>query len=209
MKNIKNIVIDLGVVLINLNRPECMRAFKELGLYNIEEMTSLAIHKGIFADFELGNTNKEGFFNSVRQLTDKNISNEDINRAWLMMIEDIPQYKLDLIISLKKNYNVFLLSNTNEIHWEYCRDNIFCTKGRKLSDYFDKVFLSYEMHKLKPEEDIFYQLIKECDINPSESILIDDAEQNCLSAKKLGFKTYAPAANEDWSYVVNFENKLD
>lgn len=202
MKNIKNIVLDLGVVLINLNRDACIQAFRELGIDNIAEMTSLAVHKGIFAEFELGNITREQFFDAVKKLTGKEISDRQINDAWLRMLDDIPQYKLDLVLQLKKNYNVFLLSNTNEIHWEHCKENYFCKGGMNLNDYFNKVCLSYEMHKLKPEADIFHELIEICGIDPNESMLIDDAIPNCDTAIKFGFKTYAPVANEDWSCIV-------
>ncbi|MDO5571713.1 MAG: HAD family phosphatase [Bacteroidales bacterium] len=203
MNNIKNIVFDLGVVIINLNRERCIEAFKALGLDEMTFNSIQEVEQNIFNRYELGEISSEEFCNQVRSILNKNIENEEIEKAWLKMLCDIPQYKLEAIRGLNKKYRVFLLSNTNEIHWQWCKDIFFENDGFELSDYFEDVFLSYEMHLMKPDKKIFERLTAKTGIACNETIFIDDSDINCLSAMNLGFKTYTAKKEENWTYLFN------
>lgn len=104
---------------------------------------------------EVGSITIPEFHDSLRQLSGHPLTDEEIDAAWIAMLGDIPAYKLELILALCKQYNVLLLSNTNAIHWEWSVKNCFSYKGHTVSDFFNKIYLSYELHMLKPNDDIY------------------------------------------------------
>jgi hypothetical protein len=102
MKDIKNIIFDLGVVILNLDRERCANAFKSMGT----DVTYLncpdIVQREIFDKFELGEISASVFYERIRSLIKKETEDEIIKQAWLKMLCDIPQYKLDFIRELKK-----------------------------------------------------------------------------------------------------------
>ncbi len=204
MNQIRNVIFDLGVVLINLDPAECIRRFRHLGIEDIEQRFVDAQHSGIFHAFEKGEISVPEFFESIRTLADRPLTDDQIRNAWLGMLKEIPSYKLDLLLNLRNHYNVFLLSNTNELHWDFCSQNVFNYKGYQADDFFRKIWLSNEIHLLKPSEEIFRFILKDANLNPDETLFLDDLQANCQTARKLGIRTYTPVAEEDWSFI--FEN---
>ncbi len=203
MKEIKNIIFDFGVVLVDLNRFRFIENFKKIGVTTIESLTGTALHKGIFADFELGNVTPEIFCKEVCKLSQKEIEPLDVEKAWLSMLDTIPQYKLDKIIELRKHYRVYLLSNTNVLHWNLSLKTMFNYKGLTINDFFEKVWLSNELGMMKPDKSIFDFILNDGSIDPNETLFIDDAQPNCMTAQLLGIRTYQPAQNEDWRMAVD------
>lgn len=189
----------MGVVLVNLDRERCIRSFKELGLSDIDKMTGTAMHNGIFRDFEKGVLTVSDFYDSVRSLAAQPIANELIYQAWTSMLKDIPSNKLERILQLRSSYRVFLLSNTNELHWNYCAENMFKYKNYEWSDFFEKRWLSYELHMLKPDPEIFKFVLQDANLLPEQTLFVDDAQANCDAAQSLGIQTYQPQCYEDWT----------
>lgn len=198
-KGIKNLLIDLGGVLINLDRQRCMDSFKKLGFADVEERLDIQQLHGIFLQQEKGLITSAEFRDEMRKMIGKEISDQQIDEAWNSFLIDIPDYKLDLLLKLRTKYVVYLLSNTNEIHWQWACKNAFPYRTFKVEDYFEKTYLSFEMHMIKPEPEIFKAVIEDAGIEPQETLFIDDSEINCKAAQKLGISTYTPKAGEDWS----------
>ncbi len=97
---------------------------------------------------------------------------------------------------------VYLLSNTNALPWEWGCQHAIAYKGFSAEDYFEQVFLSYEMQLAKPNPAIYRQLLDETGIRPEETLFIDDSPENCSVAQTLfGISTYCPKAHEDWSHL--------
>ena len=117
------------------------------------------------------------------------------------MLDDVPAYKLDLLMELRSKYNTMLLSNTNEIHWLWAEKNSFAHNGHQAGDFFNKIYLSYELNMVKPNADIFEYVLQDAAIDPAETLFIDDAIPNCRTAEALGIRTYAPQPREDWSHL--------
>ena len=124
-----------------------------------------------------------------------------IDAAWNSFLGSIPTYKLDLLLKLREKYVVYLLSNTNEIHWKWSCKHAFHYKAFRVEDYFERIFLSYEMKMVKPDVAIFEKLLEESGIDPKETFFIDDSTENCRVAETLGISTYTPKACEDWSHL--------
>ena len=204
-KGIKNLLIDLGGVLINLDRQRCIENFQKLGLRNVEELLDISNQDGILMQQEKGLITPAEFRNGVREMIGKVVSDKQIDAAWNSFLVDIPTHKLDLLLKLREKYVVYLLSNTNEIHWKWTCKNLFPYRTFKVEDYFEKTYLSFEMKMAKPEPEIFKAIIEDAGIEPKETLFIDDSEMNCKTAQNLGISTYTAKAGEDWSHLFNLK----
>lgn len=102
------------------------------------------------------------------------------------MLDGIPQVKLQLLDKLRYKYNLYLLSNTNSIHWETFSEKVFCYNGLNVKDIFKNVYLSYRLHIAKPDSFIFEEAIKDSGIDVNETLFVDDSMINCQTAQRLG-----------------------
>ena len=155
----------------------------------------------MFERLELGTISVEQFRDDIRALSGKPLTDEQIDTAWIAMLGDVPENKLRLLLELRERYNTMLLSNTNELHWKWSEDTYFSYQGLCAQDFFHKIYLSYELHMLKPNADIFEYVLKDSNLLAEETMLIDDASVNCRAAKLLGMKSYTPQPREDWSHL--------
>lgn len=202
-QGIKNLIIDFGGVLIDLDRERCIEKFRSLGLPNVEEMLDLYHQQDFFHNYEKGMIGSAEFRNVLRDKIGKPVSDAQIDEAWNSFLVGIPAYKLDLLLRLRKDYVVYLLSNTNAIHWEWSCRNVFPYKAFRVEDYFEHIYLSYEMKMSKPDNDIFQAVLEDTGILPEETLFIDDSDANCRTAEKLGISTYTPKAHEDWRHLFH------
>ena len=202
MENIKNLVIDFGGVLINLARNRCIEAFEAIGVADIRNLiVNNYLHKDLFKSFETGTITTRQFREAVRRLSSQILTDKQIDDAWISMLDDVPAYKLDLLLELRQKYNTMLLSNTNELHWHWAEQHIFTYKNHQASDFFHHTYLSYQLHLVEPDPEIFNYVIRDAGILPEETLFMDDAAPNCKTAGLLGFHTYMPKAHEDWSHL--------
>lgn len=202
MEDIKNLIIDLGGVLVNLTRNCCIEAFEALGVENIrDQIVNGFQQKDLFESFEEGIISVKEFHNGIRAWSGKYLSDEQIDEAWVAMLGDLPEYKLRLLLSLQERYRIVLLSNTNEIHWKWIEANDFAYQGLCAQDFFQRIYLSYELHMSKPSLDIFRYVLNDAGFEARETMLIDDSIVNCRAAEQLGMLSYAPRPDEDWSHL--------
>ncbi len=192
---VKNIIFDMGGVLINLNQQRCMDNFKKLGFKDIETYIDPYTQEGFFSDFETGNMSNEEFFARAKANCRPGVTDEEITSAWNSFLLDIPKKKLDQISELRKNFKTFLLSNTNALHFPW-----ICEKYH-FEEYFDKCYTSYRVHYVKPDPRIFSHLLKDAGIKASESLFIDDSPANIAAASNLGFNTHLAKEKEDFTQL--------
>ena len=205
---IKNIFFDLGGVLINLDPKRCVNEFQKLGIQAIEEQIGRSFKSGLFLQLEEGTITSAGFRNEIRKMTDKHLTDNEIDAAWNSFLRDIPHSKLALLLELRKHYRVFMLSNTNEIHFDYMKSHDFSAKaGFSIDDYFEKCYLSYELHLSKPGKAIFEAAINDSGVLAGESLFLDDNRQNIECARELGFRTCFVAENEDFTGKLSVSDK--
>lgn len=196
--SIKNLVFDLGGVLVGLDIKRCIEAFTKLGFTQAEALVQTYRQRGIFSDLETGQISTEVFCQSLRHDTRLNVSDDDLIEAWRQMLTTIPAARLEKLLSLREHYRLYLLSNTNVIHWQQCRD-MFCYNGHQANDFFNDIFLSFEMHQSKPDAGIFCSVMNRTGIFPHETLLIDDSEANCNAARALGWQAHWVQPDEDWT----------
>jgi putative hydrolase of the HAD superfamily len=183
MKKIKAVILDLGVVIINIDQEKTLRAFERLGI-DLEDINESL---PIFKQYEKGEISNEDFILSLKNALKGNATNEQIITAWNAMILDIPTHRFRLIEELRKQYDIHLLSNTNSIHINEIRGYI--AKHHPNEDWhntFDKIFLSYEIGHRKPDAAIYEHVLKEINLKANETIFIDDSLANIKGAEKLG-----------------------
>ena len=201
MDKIKNIVFDLGGVILTLDRSEAVRRFQQAGLEQAEELLDSYHQKGVFLDLEEGRLTAEEFYDEIRSIAGKYISNEDIDYGWLGFIKETPVYKLDMLEELRKSYKLYLLSNTNPVIMSWALSSQFSEKGKSLDQYFDKMYLSYKMGVTKPNPKIYEHLISDSGIIPSETLFVDDGAANIEAGKTLGMRVFQPKNGEDFRYI--------
>lgn len=201
--NISTLIFDFGGVLINLDLSQCILNLKKLGLENVEQYLSNFGQKDFFLQFEKGQIGTEKFRQEIRKLTTRAITDAEIDAAWCSFLCDIPVEKLEMLLELKKDFRILLLSNTNPLHIEVSAAAEFEKSGKKIADYFDKCYLSYEMNMAKPDAEIFQALIESEQVLPSKCLFLDDGLKNIEQAQKMGFKTYLVSKNEDLSFLLN------
>lgn len=200
-KGIKNLIIDFGGVLIDLDRQRCIENFKKLGLPDVEVVLDIYHQQDFFQKYEKGLITSAEFRDVIRERIGKPVTDAQIDDAWNSFLVSIPAAKLDLLLNLRKDYVVYLLSNTNEIHWQWSCQHAFPYKTFRVEDYFEHIYLSYEMNMAKPDAEIFQKVLDDTGIIPAETLFIDDSAANCRAAEALGITTYTPKAGEDWSHL--------
>ena len=200
IEGIKNIVFDLGGVLITLDRDEAVNRFKKAGLENAAELLNPYHQKGIFLELEEGKLSKEEFYDAVRKEAGTFISDETIDYGWMGFLKELPEYKLTMLEDLKeKGYRLYLLSNTNPVIMDWAFSPAFSPQGKTIDEYFDKLYLSYQIGCTKPHPEIFQFMFNDSGMIPSESLFIDDGIANTEMGKQLGMKTYLAENGEDFS----------
>jgi len=194
MTGIRNIIFDFGGVIVDLDKQRCLQAFQKLGLKDIASYVSEHRCEDLFFDMEIGRIGVEEFCQEARRITNSNVSDEQIIWAWNELLGDIAPWKIERLKELKKHYRLFLLSNTNPIHWHKC--------DKELDGIFEKAFLSYELHLSKPSEEIFREVIKQAGVKPEETIFFDDSTANCEAAAKTGLKAIKADINGPWPDIL-------
>lgn len=197
---IKNIVFDLGGVIMTLDPAEALRRFKALGLSDAERYLDSYTQSGIFGNLEEGKITAEDFRSKLSSLTGHELTFDECKHAWLGYRKDVPQRNLDLLKELRaKGYRLILLSNTNPFMMDWALSSEFDGKGSSLNDYFDALYLSYRLGIMKPAPDFFRQVLDNESILPEETLFVDDGPRNVEAAGKLGFMTMCPDNCSDWT----------
>ncbi len=195
MKEVNAVIFDLGGVLLNLDLSHSKTKMDVLGLPD-----GLA-YGNIFEQYQLGNISTDRFFSYLQSLCDKWTERQEIIDAWNSCLSDMPEYKLQYVLQLRKRgIKTYLLSNTNEAHWNHIRTNIF---PRPAEDYFDAIYLSQELHLAKPDKAIYEVVLSHIGLQADECLFLDDTEENIEAASSLGIRTYRTPVRYDWRNDVS------
>jgi len=199
MNPIKNIIFDYGNVIFHINFQQVADAWKALGIDNADEFYGHRKQDDVFNALERGQITPSAFRDRIRELTHKpELTDQQIDDAWNAIFIGIPKGNHELLLEIKKKYRTFLLSNINAIHYDYVHDYLqreFDMKNN--SDLFEKTYYSHLMGKRKPDAEIFEQVLRENNLNPAETLFIDDSPQHLETARKLGLQTYLMTAPDN------------
>jgi len=197
MSEIKNVIFDLGGVLLNINYNKTAEAFKSLGFPDFDQMYTQYKGDDFFDSLEMGHLAEEFFLEHMMRASHKQVSRENIINAWNAMLADFRLNSLQFLVQLKNTHSLFLLSNTNIIH-QRSFDKFFKeqTGFESLNSFFKKAYYSHEIGLRKPNKDIFEFVLKDAGITAGETLFIDDSFPNTEAAQKLGIKTHLLLSGE-------------
>ncbi len=201
-RKIKTVMFDMGGVIFTLDQQEAIRRLNALGLKDAEERLDPYTQGGIFGDLERGSISPETFRSELSKLCQRELTLDDCRHAWLGYIKEIPQRNLDLLCQLRKEgYRLLLLSNTNPFMMSWVNSNDFVA-GHPMSDFFDKCYLSYEMKSMKPDENMFRQVLMSEQTFPYQILFLDDGPRNVSVASQIGIRTFCPENGADWTKEI-------
>ena len=186
MSEIKNIIFDLGGVFIKVDYQKTENAFDDLGI----SITNYNLSK-LIEDFETGKINTIGFCNGLRQITQRtSLTNKQIETAWNSMLGGFWKERLIWLESIRKQYNIYSFSNTNEFHYNafieiYNQEQI----NHSFSDYFIKDYYSHIFGMRKPSKESYFKILEEQKLIAEETLFIDDTIKNIDGANQSGLKT--------------------
>lgn len=191
MSNIKNLILDLGGVVLNVDYHKMVDAFKAYNIPDFDKHFTQAYQSEIIDLFEEGKCTIEEFRNGIRELTGVNLSDKQIDDAWNSMILDLPEERIQLIGLLKLKYNMYMFSNTNELHIKMLKKKYEKQFGFDIFTFlFNKAYFSNEIKMRKPHPEAFQWLLDDAGIKAEETLFIEDSPQHIEGAKKVGLNTY-------------------
>lgn len=204
--NIKAIIFDLGGVILDIDYTKTLEEFKKLGIDVEKEQLVLAANNEMLNLFDCGLISPEKFREHIHNYANKPLHDYQVDNAWNALLLDWNIDRLKLLDNLRKDYSVYLLSNTSIIHSNFYNERLRkLTQGRDLRAYFDKVYYSYELGIRKPDPAIFMRVIDENNLDPQQTLFIDDTAEHVESAKKLGLNSYLIKPKQGETILELFE----
>lgn len=183
----KNIIFDLGGVVIDLRRDNAVKALTDLGISDANALLGEYEQKGPFLMLEKGMTTTADFYDDMIPRCTPGTRCVDVRDAFEKFLVDLPVARLRAIASLrKKGFRVFVLSNTNPLMYNHWIDAAFRGDGLSINDYFDGIVTSFQERTCKPDPEIFRRVIERYSLDPSETLMLDDSAANCESARSVG-----------------------
>ncbi|MFC4651729.1 HAD family hydrolase [Lactococcus nasutitermitis] len=187
--SIKNIIFDLGGVIIDLGFDEMSQAFSELGIKDFENYFNPLQQQKFFEQLELGNISEQTFYKEFRKHISPELTDNQIKNTWNLIIKPFNPERMALLEKLTSNYNLYLFSNTNEIHAKYFEAQCLKQTGKSLQHYFIKTYYSHDLHLRKPDPKAFIEVLQQAHIEAKETVFIDDNAENIIGAKKVALNT--------------------
>jgi len=190
IEGIKHIIFDLGGVILNIDYKLTEKAFIDAGIANFPELYSQLRQSDLFDNFEVGEMTSKEFICELQKASSTDITDEIILKAWNAMLLDFPLRRLQILQQLRLYYDLFLLSNTNEVHEEAFNEILMHSHGiPNIGVFFDKVYLSHRIGLRKPMKEIFQRVLDDNGLKPEHTLFIDDSPQHIATAKELGIQT--------------------
>ncbi len=187
--SIRNIIFDFGGVLINLDYSLTNKAFRELG-FDIDKHFTQLQQSNLFNEYETGKVSSAFFYNELRQLGGNHLTDEQLATAWSAMILDLPLERVEMLKQLKKKYNLYLLSNTNQTHYDSFAPYLDKLLGEGVWDaLFNKVYYSHRIGLRKPDKEIFEYVVSDARLQPQQCLYLDDLEKNLIAPAAMGMQT--------------------
>lgn len=209
MSEIKNIIFDLGGVIINLDIPRTISEFNKLSSKPFESIYTQLQQTPIFDLFDKGQISEKDFFLELRKYLNENVTDSQMIDAWNAMLLDFPIHRLQLLSILKMKYRIFLLSNTNETHIVQLESDLNNEHGyENLEPFFEKVYYSCRVGMRKPDFEIFDFVLTQNKLKANETIFIDDSPQHIDGALKLGIQSYLLPKDKDVNELITQLNLL-
>lgn len=184
---IKNIIFDLGGVILDIDYKKTIDAFKALGFEQFDIHYTQAQQSGLFDAFETGKMTPQAFIESLKFYLPASVQDHEIIAAWNALLLPWDKNKIAFLDGLKSRYNLYLFSNTNAIH-KACFDKSLSEKmgHQSLDNFFLKTYYSHSFGYRKPHPESFKLILNENNLTPEETLFIDDSVQHVEGARHAG-----------------------
>ena len=204
LTNIKNLVFDLGGVIINLHIEATLEEFSRLSGKTLDEIKASYFRPEFFYQYEKGLIDDVEFSRALSAYMGITLSIDQVEKAWCKMLGEIHPERVEMLKKLSENYNLLLLSNTNRMHLDVFNDILFRASGvPTMNDLFHKVYYSHEIHMRKPDDEIFLHVLRDSNIVAEETIFLDDTMENLVTAQRLGINTFHVTSPDVWVKQIN------
>ena len=203
---IKNLLFDLGGVVMNIRRENCVRAFEALGMTDANNLLGEYEQAGVFAGVENGSLSAAEFRDEIRRVIGRDIADDEIDAAFCKFLTGIPEERLKALEDLHGRFGMYVVSNTNPIMWNSEIARQFSKLGHDINYYFDGTVTSFEARAMKPDARIFEKVVADFGIRPDETLFFDDSKANCEAAEKLGFRTvHVAPGTEFMDFIKDYD----
>ncbi len=200
---IKNILFDLGGVIVTLDPAQAVARFEEIGLKDAAQRLDTYTQSGIFGELEQGAIDAGQFRAGLSELAGREVTEDECRYAWTGYIKEVPARNLDALLRLRsEGYRVVLVSNTNPFMMSWALSDAFDGHGHPLSYYMDSMYMSYRLGVMKPDAEFFRRVVAAEGINPAETLFVDDGRRNVEAAAHLGMRTFCPVNGADWTQDI-------
>lgn len=194
----------MGGVIFDIDHSLAQEAFLKLGISDIKELMSHKSQSPVFDKLEKGEIIPEDFYDEMRSLSTQNLTDHAIKEAFNVMLLGVPDAAyFTLLKRVRQTHRTFLLSNNNRIHYNFIIDNLQAKWNLpSFSQFFETEYYSHLVGMRKPNSDIFELLLDTENIDPSETLFIDDSPQHIQTASELGIHTYLKNQRENLADVL-------
>ncbi|TXC85265.1 HAD family hydrolase [Luteibaculum oceani] len=200
-------IFDLGGVIINIHPPLTFNAMKDRLHPSRDPALAEAHFQKLFTKFEIGSFDRLALLEQINPWLNQQLKYPEFEKIWNELLLDVPKHRLQCLLKLKEKEEIYLLSNTNEIHIQainqYLR-NEFGVDG--LEAIFTKCFLSYEMNQRKPDASIYQSAMRQIPGNADSYIFFDDTFENVEGSNSAGLPAvHVPNEKnkEFWDYLCS------
>lgn len=210
ISGIRNIVFDLGGVVIDLKRERAVEALQALGLSEADRLLGLYRQEEPFLGIETGRLHAAEFFELIRTSC-PGANDLQITEAFNQFLVGIPVERLQRLRRLRESgLRIFALSNTNPIMYNSWIAEHFRQEGMSVNDYFDGIVASFQELCCKPDLRIFNILLHRYGLDPAATLMLDDSEANCEAARRCGMRAIrvgSTPADDMMAITLPFINK--
>lgn len=202
-KIIKNVILDLGGVLVDIELKNTYDAFKRIFRPDAFMDINWDNLPEVVVAMETGQWSKEQFKKTMLEACRSGITPTQMVDAWCAMLMEFRAIRVKMLQDLGQKYNIFLLSNTNVYHVDYFEKEFKNRFHFKLNKLFTKVYYSHEIGLRKPDIAAFQHVLTDAGLNADETVMIDDRLDNCQAAEAVGMRSILVPDNSGLERVIN------
>jgi glucose-1-phosphatase len=188
MNSFKHIIFDFGNVLLNIDMNRIKLGFEaKLGLdYPLVFDQLNANH--VFQLYEVGGLSTSEFIEQICQADPKGrLDADSVTAIWNSIFIGMPAHRFDMLLALRGKYQVYLLSNINDLHCKWIEAYLASVHGIHDFEqrYFDGVYYSHFLRLRKPDVEIYSFVLADAELKAEDCIFFDDLPQNVAAACQL------------------------
>ena len=193
--HVKNILFDFGNVLFDLDLGKIPETLQNLCGDQYPVVMERLHQKRIVELYETGGISTTEFVDTLRDWAEQEfspqpITSDQVTSAWNSIFIGMPRHRFDFLLRLRQRYNVFLLSNINELHERWITD--YMEREHNIQDfetrYFDGVYYSHLIRLRKPDREIYEYVLADAELIPGETMFFDDLQINVEAARQVGIQ---------------------